>query len=64
MMDYLHFKILFTPDLNIHLNEWRSPSKTAPIQEIEASGEDITALNDELMDSLRLLNYEKEYVQK
>lgn len=32
--------------------------------EIEATGEDTTALNEDLLDSLRLLNYEKDYVQK
>lgn len=33
-------------------------------KDIDPTGEDITALSEELLDSLRLLNYEKEYAQK
>jgi hypothetical protein len=33
-------------------------------QEIEAGNEDVTALNEELIDRLRILNYEKEFVSK
>lgn len=45
-------------------NGGRSTGTGKLTQEIEATGEDVTALNEELLDSLRLLNYEKDYVQK
>lgn len=33
-------------------------------QEIEAGNEDVTALGEDLIDRLRILNYEKDYVAK
>lgn len=33
-------------------------------KDIDPTGEDITALSEELLDSLRLLNYDKDYAQK
>ena len=34
------------------------------MQDIEAGNEDVTALGEELIDRLRILNYEKDYVSK
>ncbi len=49
---------------NIHSNVLISPSIDSTIKDIEATGEDVTALNEQLLESLRLINYEKDYVQK
>lgn len=42
-------------DAPVHLNL---------MQDIDAGNEDVTALNEELIDRLRILGYEKEYVSK
>ena len=49
---------------NIDSNVRISPSIASTIKDVEATGEDVTALNEQLLESLRLINYEKDYVQK
>ena len=55
---YIKFVLIF------NLNVRRCSRTYSIMQEIEAGNEDVTALNEELVDRLRLLNYEKDYVSK
>ena len=52
--------------LFVYLNQngIRNPCKIVLTQDIEMGKEDETALNEELVDRLRILNYERDYVGK
>ena len=51
-----HLKVLLNFE-SLHLNERISTRTPKVTKDIEATGEDTTALNEELLESLRLMNY-------